>query len=185
MKVSSVARTLSFVGNLALVLYLTLLMVVIRYGLETGASFGIGRIAPDEGRDLLQAVVQLDGKGEDVYHRLAMAFLINLRINQAAWYAIWFTSLYGLFGLSYSQRTTIHLLGCLAIANTVLVHLYHLGWFSPYFFEQDSLVPANDPYHQIPLPGDCTVATLNLAALIAVVWSNATLKETTTTKKMD
>ena len=164
-------KNLSLFANSLLCAYLTLLMFVIGYGLDTGASFGIGRIEPQQGRDLLNKVVEhFDGgdhNNEQLGQRLAMAVLINFRINQAAWWAMLFTSFYSLFFVPYSERAALHLLGGMANLNTLLVHLYHLGYVP--FVQKDDLIPRDDPYHKIPLPGDTLCAVMNLAAFLALV----------------
>lgn len=138
-------------------------MFVIGYGLDTGNSFGIGRIGAEEG---WKYVTEMAENGSDLEERIVMSILINFRINIMAWYAILFTSVFGLL-VEYDQRATVHLLGFLANAGTCLLHLYHIGVFGSR--TDANLVPPNDPYHRIPVPFDFTVSLLNLIAFLQIV----------------
>lgn len=155
------ANTVSPTANVVLVLYLAFLMLVIGYGTDTCNSFGNGRIDGEQGRQLLQSLA----KADDVGQRLAMAVLINFRINQTAWYAIWFTSIYGLF-LPMTQRAPIHVLGLVANAFTCTLLVWHL------FGGDNAMVPSNDPYHKIPVPFDAAVTVITGVALVVVVLAN-------------
>lgn len=151
----------SYIANVLLVLYLIFLMLIIGYGLSTYNSFGIGRIDANQGRQLMENLI----KTGDVEKRLAMAVLINFRINIAGWSAIWATSIYGLF-LPTLQRAPIHLLGFCANFFTLSLHLWHMAG------GDEAMVPRNDPYHKIPIPFDATVAIVNGIAFVMVVLAN-------------
>jgi hypothetical protein len=162
---SNLARTFSYGANILLVLYMAFLLLFIGYGLDAHVMMGVGRIDPDESRRLLSIMAD---DGDDLQQRLAMSILINLRISIAAWWAIAFVSLYGMF-VPFEKRAAVHLLGFFANADTGIVHLYHMGLF---FGKHDPLVPTDDPYHRIPLPFDWPVALINLAAFFVVASSS-------------
>mmetsp|Transcript_9221 Transcript_9221/g.19742 ORF Transcript_9221/g.19742 Transcript_9221/m.19742 type:complete len:458 (+) Transcript_9221:186-1559(+) len=142
------SKVISNVAIGSALLHLILVLFVVGYGLDAYNSFSIGRIPADDARHFLQDLVDNGDSDDDLRRRFAMAVLINVRINLMAWYAIFFTTLHGIFFLPWRERSTIHLLVFLANTHTLLLHLWHLSG------GDEPMVPKDDPYHRLPLPFD-------------------------------
>lgn len=151
----STVKLVSDISVLLMILYVGFILFVIGYGVDTANAFRIGRIDTKDSWDYLSHLA----KQNELDERFVMATIINIRINMAAWYAIWLTSVYGWIVLPWQKRGPVHLLAVLANMATLVVHFYHLSG-------KDPLVPPDDPYHQKPLLGDSLVALTNLVAFL-------------------
>mmetsp|Transcript_9220 Transcript_9220/g.19741 ORF Transcript_9220/g.19741 Transcript_9220/m.19741 type:complete len:176 (+) Transcript_9220:186-713(+) len=160
------SKVISNVAIGSALLHLILVLFVVGYGLDAYNSFSIGRIPADDARHFLQDLVDNGDSDDDLRRRFAMAVLINVRINLMAWYAIFFTTLHGIFFLPWRERSTIHLLVFLANTHTLLLHLWHLSG------GDEPMVPKDDPYHRLPLPFDGIAAVTNLIAFVALSCSS-------------